>query len=117
MPSSRSRSSKKSQQPIIANSWFTLAAIERIAKCLTGDLTIGDQNASAIITRYLASDRSSDFFGLAKWDFVRPLAYFWYDDGFSDLPQVSDKTRFYYFAGLLEIATASGYSRRARPPL
>ena len=80
--------------------WFTAAAIESIATCVSCDLLPEERNAGCIIQRYLESDRStqSESFGLRNVNFIE-----------GELSGRKESFRLYIFAGLLELAVSVGY--------
>jgi hypothetical protein len=83
----------------LPKAWFTTAAIESIAACVSGDIPIGERTAKMIVLRYFESNRDEYGFGLAQHDF---FGSFFRNDYAAHL-------RFYAFAGLVELAVSVGY--------
>jgi hypothetical protein len=98
MPFSPNDSGRGSRQTSKPASWFTAPAIERIARCVTSDLSNVEGTDSSIVDEYLQSPPLGQYSDLRIDDFI--------DERSSS---VLEHIRFYIFAGLIELATATGY--------
>jgi hypothetical protein len=99
MPSSARNTGRRSRRAADGGGWFTTAALERIVASVADDLPVGDRTASTITTQYLGAAEIEEYSQLPLEDFIDPRA------GYAKLEHI----RFYLFAGLIEIGTASGY--------
>jgi hypothetical protein len=98
VPSSTPDTRGGSRPPAALPTWFTAAAVERIAACVSSDLPLVESTASRIIRRYLQSDRGLPVFGLENDDFIE-----------RETLGRRESIRFYTFAGLVELAVSVGY--------